>query len=114
MQTLTIIDTFGFLFRLYQAIKGFKHSQGQASGMISGFANFIYSLKNEYKSDYIIFALDSKGKTFRSDIDPNYKKNRTPPPPELSEQIPICIKIIEKMGFMRAFYEGYEAEDIMA
>lgn len=79
MKTLTIIDTFGFFFRLYYALKGFKNSQGQASGMISGFANFIYSLKNEYKSDYIIFALDSKGKTFRSDIDPNYKKNRTHP-----------------------------------
>lgn len=54
MKTLTIIDTFGFFFRLYYALKGFKNSQGQASGMISGFANFIYSLKNEYKSDYIV------------------------------------------------------------
>ncbi|EKI8257983.1 DNA polymerase I, partial [Campylobacter jejuni] len=101
-------------FRLYYALKGFKNSQGQASGMISGFANFIYSLKNEYKSDYIVFALDSKGKTFRSEIDPNYKQNRTPPPPELLEQIPICIKMIEKMGFISVSREGYEADDIIA
>ncbi|EAL9139615.1 DNA polymerase I, partial [Campylobacter jejuni] len=101
-------------FRLYYALKGFKNSQGQASGMISGFANFIYSLKNEYKSDYIVFALDSKGKTFRSEIDPNYKQNRTPPPPELLEQIPICIKMIEKMGFISVSQEGYEADDIIA
>ncbi|EPY0820860.1 DNA polymerase I [Campylobacter jejuni] len=114
MKTLTIIDTFGFFFRLYYALKGFKKSQGQASGMISGFANFIYSLKNEYKSDYIVFALDSKGKTFRSEIDPNYKQNRTPPPPELLEQIPICIKMIEKMGFISVSQEGYEADDIIA
>ncbi|EGJ3592872.1 DNA polymerase I, partial [Campylobacter jejuni] len=104
----------GFFFRLYYALKGFKNSQGQASGMISGFANFIYSLKNEYKSDYIVFALDSKGKTFRSEIDPNYKQNRTPPPPELLEQIPICIKMIEKMGFISVSQEGYEADDIIA
>ncbi|HEF3114975.1 TPA: DNA polymerase I [Campylobacter jejuni] len=82
--------------------------------MISGFANFIYSLKNEYKSDYIVFALDSKGKTFRSEIDPNYKQNRTPPPPELLEQIPICIEMIEKMGFISVSQEGYEADDIIA
>ncbi|EAH7510045.1 DNA polymerase I, partial [Campylobacter jejuni] len=99
---------------LYYALKGFKNSQGQASGMISGFANFIYNLKNEYKSDYIVFALDSKGKTFRSEIDPNYKQNRTPPPPELLEQIPICIKMIEKMGFISVSQEGYEADDIIA
>ncbi|EHY0631975.1 DNA polymerase I, partial [Campylobacter jejuni] len=79
-----------------------------------GFANFIYNLKNEYKSDYIVFALDSKGKTFRSEIDPNYKQNRTPPPPELLEQIPICIKMIEKMGFISVSQEGYEADDIIA
>ncbi|EHV9461982.1 TPA: DNA polymerase I, partial [Campylobacter jejuni] len=101
-------------FRLYYALKDFKNSQGQASGMISGFANFIYSLKNEHKSDYIVFALDSKGKTFRSEIDPNYKQNRTPPPPELLEQIPICIKMIEKMGFISVSQEGYEADDIIA
>ncbi|EKF1300256.1 DNA polymerase I [Campylobacter jejuni] len=114
MKTLTIIDTFGFFFRLYYALKDFKNSQGQASGMISGFANFIYSLKNEHKSDYIVFALDSEGKTFRSEIDPNYKQNRTPPPPELLEQIPICIKMIEKMGFISVSQEGYEADDIIA
>ncbi|EMC6871881.1 DNA polymerase I, partial [Campylobacter jejuni] len=74
----------------------------------------IYNLKNEYKSDYIVFALDSKGKTFRSEIDPNYKQNRTPPPPELLEQIPICIKMIEKMGFISVSQEGYEADDIIA
>lgn len=82
--------------------------------MVSGFANFIYSLKNEYKSDFLIFALDSKGKTFRSEIDPNYKINRIPPPPELLEQIPVCIQMIEKMGFKSSSFEGYEADDIIA
>ncbi|MCW1360424.1 DNA polymerase I [Campylobacter sp. CCS1377] len=114
MKTLTIIDTFGFFFRLFYALKGLKNSQGEASGMVSGFANFIYSLKNEHKSDYIIFALDSKGKTFRSEIDPNYKQNRTPPPPELLAQIPVCIEMIEKMGFISISQEGYEADDIIA
>ncbi|MCR2064620.1 DNA polymerase I [Campylobacter helveticus] len=114
MKTLTIIDTFGFFFRLYYALKNFTSSKGEPSGMVSGFANFIYSLKNEYKSDYIIFALDSKGKTFRSEIDPNYKTNRTPPPPELLAQISICIEMIEKMGFVSISRENYEADDIIA
>lgn len=114
MKTLTIIDTFGFFFRLYYALKGFKTSSGKASGMVAGFSNFIYSLKKDYKSDYIIFALDSKGKTFRSEIDANYKSNRQAPPPELLEQIPVCIEMIEKMGFCSYSQEGYEADDIIA
>lgn len=114
MKTLTIIDTFGFFFRLFYALKGLSNSKGRPSGMIKGFADFIYSLENEHKSDYLIFALDSKGKTFRSELDENYKANRTPPPPELLEQIPVCIKMIEKMGFCSCSLEGYEADDIIA
>jgi len=114
MKTLTIIDTFGFFFRLFYALKSFQTSKNQASGMVAGFANFIYSLKDEYRSDYIVFALDSKGKTFRSDIDPNYKINRQTPPPELLEQIPICIEMIKKMGFTCISQENYEADDIIA
>lgn len=56
------------------------------------------NLKDEFRSDYIIFALDSKGKTFRSDIDPNYKMNRISPPDDLKEQLVVCIDMIEKMG----------------
>lgn len=114
MKTLTIIDTFGFFFRLFYALKNLKTHTNKPSGMVAGFANFIFSLKNEIKSDYLIFALDSKGKTFRSEIDPNYKINRTPPPTELLEQIPVCIEMIEKMGFKSASFEGYEADDIIA
>ena len=114
MKTLTIIDTFGFFFRLYYALKGFKTSSGKSSGMVAGFSNFIYSLKRDYESDYIVFALDSKGKTFRSEIDPNYKSNRQTPPPELLEQIPVCIEMIEKMGFCSYSQEGYEADDVIA
>ncbi|AQW85797.1 DNA polymerase I, 5' --_ 3' polymerase, 5' --_ 3' and 3' --_ 5' exonuclease [Campylobacter pinnipediorum subsp. caledonicus] len=111
---LTIIDTFGFFFRLYYAMPHLKNKQGNSSGMISGFANFINNLKDEFESDYIIFALDSKGKTLRHDIDNDYKANRSEPPKELKEQLPICIKMIEDMGLCAINKDGYEADDIIA
>ena len=113
-KTITIIDTFGFFFRLYYAMSGLKSRDGKPSGMVSGFANFIANLKNEFASDYIIFALDSKGKTFRSEIDPNYKTNRQAPPEALLEQLPVCIDMIEKMGLYSFSKEGYEADDVIA
>ncbi|MCR4942130.1 MAG: DNA polymerase I [Campylobacter sp.] len=114
MKTLTIIDTFGFFFRLYYAMAGLKNKEGEPSGMISGFANFIQSLKNEYKSDFIIFALDSKGPTLRHEIAGDYKANRNEPPAELKTQIPVCIEMIEKMGLCAISKSGYEADDIIA
>ena len=114
MKTLTIIDTFGFFFRLYYAMSGLKNREGKPSGMISGFANFIASLKDEYQSDYLIFALDSKGKTLRHEILGDYKANRNEPPAQLKEQLPVCIDMIEKMGLYSLSREGYEADDIIA
>ena len=113
-KTLTIIDTFGFFFRLYYAMSGLKNREGKPSGMVSGFASFIMNLRQEFASDYIIFALDSKGKTLRHEILGEYKANRSEPPAALKEQLPVCIEMIEKMGLAAVSREGYEADDIIA
>jgi len=81
---------------------------------LTGFANFIYSLKSELGSDYILFALDAKGKTFRHDIDTNYKANRPEAPEDLKKQLSVAISWIEKMGFKCYSKVGYEADDVIA
>ena len=114
MKTLTIIDTFGFFFRNYYALPQLRNSQGFPTGLLTGFANFIYAIKNEHDTDYLLFALDSKGKNFRHDIDPNYKANRSEAPEDLKAQLPVAISWIEKMGFKCYNKEGYEADDVIA
>ena len=114
MKTLTVIDTFGFFFRNFYALPNLRNKDGFPTGLITGFANFIYTLKDDYKSDYILFALDAKGKTFRHDIDPNYKANRSPAPEDLKKQLPVAISWIEKMGFKSFSKEGFEADDVIA
>ncbi len=114
MKTLTIIDTFGFFFRNYFALPNLRNKDGFPTGLLTGFANFIYSLKIELGSDYILFALDAKGKTFRHDIDSNYKATRPEAPEDLKKQLPVAISWIEKMGFKCYSKEGYEADDVIA
>ena len=114
MKTLTIIDTFGFFFRNYFALPNLRNKDGFPTGLLTGFANFIYSLKSELDSDYILFALDAKGKTFRHEIDHNYKATRPEAPEDLKKQLPIAITWIEKMGFKCYSKEGYEADDVIA
>jgi len=114
VKTLTIIDTFGFFFRNYYALPQLRNSQGFPTGLLTGFANFIYAIKNEHDTDYLLFALDSKGKNFRHTIDPNYKANRPEAPEDLKAQLPVAISWIEKMGFKSYKEEGYEADDVIA
>ena len=114
MKTLTIIDTFGFFFRSYYALPQLRNSKGFPTGLLTGVAHFIYSLKNEHNSDYLMFAFDSKGKNFRHAIDPNYKANRPEAPEDLKKQLPVAISWIEKMGFKCYSEEGFEADDVIA
>lgn len=114
MKRLTIIDTFGFFFRNFYALPNLQNKDGFPTGLITGFANFIYSLRNEYETDYIFFALDAKGKNFRHDIDANYKANRPEAPEDLKKQLAVAISWIEKMGFSCFSKEGFEADDVIA
>ena len=113
-KTLTIIDTFGFLFRSYYALPPLKSKTGFPTGMLTGFMNFISSIGKDFKTDYLVFALDSKGDTFRNEIYPEYKSHRPEAPDDLKAQLPVAIDFIEKMGFRTASKIGYEADDIIA
>jgi len=114
LKTITIIDTFGFFFRAYFALPPLKNSDGFPTGLLTGFINLIDSLRRDHDTDYIVFALDSKGKTFRSDIYPQYKANRDTPPADLTKQLPVAIEWIREMGFANISKEGYEADDVIA
>jgi len=113
-KTLTIIDTFGFLFRSYFALPPLKSKTGFPTGMLTGFMNFISGIGKDFQTDYLIFALDSKGDTFRNEIYKEYKAHRPEAPEDLKAQLPVAIDFIEKMGFSTASKVGYEADDIIA
>ena len=114
MKTITIIDIFGFFFRSYFALPPLRNSQGFPTGLLTGFINLIDSLRREHNTDYIVFALDTKGKSFREDIYPEYKANRGEAPEDLLKQLPIAVEWIDRMGFANISKDGYEADDIIA
>ncbi len=114
MKTITVFDTFGFFFRNYYALPQLKSKKGFPTGLLTGFMNFIATLSKEHQTDYILFALDSKERVVRKEIDKNYKANRPPPPKDLKEQLPVAIEWIKKMGFKQLEIGGYEADDVIA
>ncbi|RLA71250.1 MAG: DNA polymerase I [Epsilonproteobacteria bacterium] len=113
LKTITIIDTFGFFFRSYFALPPLRNSEGFPTGLLTGFANLVHALHRDHSTDYLVFALDAKGKTFRNDIYPEYKANRDPAPDDLVKQLPIAIEWIEEMGFANLSREGFEADDVI-
>ncbi|MCO4846130.1 MAG: DNA polymerase I, partial [Sulfurovum sp.] len=113
MKTITIIDTFGFFFRSYFALPPLRNSEGFPTGLLTGFANLVDSLHRDHSTDYLVFALDAKGRTFRNDLYPEYKAHRDPAPDDLVKQLPVAIEWIEQMGFANLSREGFEADDVI-
>ncbi len=114
MKVLTVIDTFGFFFRNYYALPNLRSRSGFPTGLLTGFINFISSVNRDHSTDYLLFALDSKERTWRKELDENYKANRPPPPDDLKRQLPVAIEWIEQMGFKKIEKSGYEADDVIA
>ncbi|WP_417327380.1 DNA polymerase I [Halarcobacter sp.] len=113
-KTITVIDTFGFLFRAYYALPPLKSKSGFPTGLLTGFMNFISNIGRDFQTDYLVFALDAKGDTFRKEIYEEYKSHRPDVPEDLLKQLPIAIEWIEQMGFQTAMEDGYEADDVIA
>jgi len=114
LKTLTIIDTFGFFFRSYFALPPLRNSDGFPTGLLTGFINLVDGLHRDHNTDYIVFALDSKGKNFRHELYSDYKANRDEAPEDLKKQLPIAIDWIREMGFASLEKEGFEADDVIA
>ena len=68
-------------------------------------------LMKDVPTDYVACVVDPKGKTFRSEIYPDYKANRPPMPEDLSVQIPLIFEGVQKEGIPFLQVPGIEADD---
>ena len=114
---LILVDGSGFIFRAYHALPPLTKSDGTPTGAVSGYCNMLFKLINElkeFKATHIAVVFDHKDKTFRSNIYPDYKANRPPPPEDLVPQFQLIRDATEAFGFLAIDKKGYEADDIIA
>ena len=95
-KTLLLIDGSNFIFRAYHAVPPLTTSDGRPTNAIRGFLSMLRVLMKDVPTEYVACVVDPKGKTFRSDIYPEYKANRPPMPEELAVQIPVIFEGVKK------------------
>ena len=111
---LLIIDGYGFVFRAYHVQPPLMSPDGQPVGAIYGFTSMLLKIINDFRPEYAVVVLDSKGKNFRHDLFKEYKAHRPPAPEELLSQLPIVQSAAEALNFCVLSKEGFEADDIIA
>ena len=115
-KTVYIIDSYGLIFRCYFAFinRPLTNSKGQNVSALFGFFRNLHYILQHYKPGYIYAAMDSKTKTFRHEMYPEYKATRNKTPDDLHAQIPWICDILQALGIPTLQCDGYEADDIIA
>ena len=118
MKTLYVIDAYAQFFRAYHAIRTPMTSPvtKEPTNATFGFVGMLLKLLANHRPDYLVVATDASGDkgTFRSQLYPAYKANRSEPPDDLKPQAERCVRILETLGIPVIGMEGYEADDVIA
>ena len=115
-KTLYLLDSYGVIYRSYFAFinNPLINKEGRNISSIFGFFRILHSLIKIFNPGYFVAVFDSRTKTFRHEIYPEYKANRQKTPEDLHEQIPVIEEILTAMGIPIIRMDGYEADDIIA
>ena len=112
---LLLIDGHSMAYRAFYALppENFTTASGQHTNAIYGFATMLLSLLVSEKPTHVAVAFDVSRKTFRSEIFPQYKANRTATPDEFRSQMSYLHDLVSSFGISKFEIEGYEADDIL-
>lgn len=109
-----LIDGSGYIFRAFYAIQRLSTKSGFPTNALYGFLKMILKTVAQANSSKVAIVFDAGRKTFRNDLYPEYKANRTECPPELVEQMPYFRELSKALGLPVLECPGYEADDIIA
>ena len=118
-EELVLIDGSGYIFRAYYALPPMYRSDGLPVNAVFGFCNMLLKLVEDIQSEKggsveIAVIFDAARETFRNQIYPDYKANRSDPPEDLKPQFEIIKKVPQYFNLESIEFKGFEADDLIA
>ena len=115
MKKLFLVDAYALLFKYYYAILGrpMRNRNGMNTSVVFGFVKFLRDIQKRERPDLLGVAFDPKGGSFRREIFPEYKANRSETPEDILISVPYVKRVLEAMCIPILEVEGYEADDVI-
>ncbi|MGN6764965.1 MAG: DNA polymerase I [Rhizobiaceae bacterium] len=119
---LFLVDGSGYIFRAYHALPPLtRKSDGLPIGAVAGFCNMLWKLLRDARDTsvgvtptHFAVIFDYSSKTFRNELFPEYKANRSEPPEDLIPQFGLIRHATRAFGLPCIEMEGFEADDLIA
>ena len=115
MKKLFLVDAYALIFKYYYAFLGrpMRNRAGMNTSVVFGFVKFLRDIQKRERPDLLGVAFDPKGGSFRRDIFPEYKANRSETPEDILLSEPYVKRVLEAMCIPILEVEGYEADDVI-
>ena len=108
-----LIDGYSILNRAFYGLPDMTGPKGLHTGAVYGFMNILFRVLDEEKPEYLAVAFNSGEPAFRRQRYPEYRRNCSPVPEGLKEQMSILQELLAAMGIACVSYSGYESSDIL-
>lgn len=111
-----LLDGHSLAYRAFFALpaENFKTATGQTTNAVYGFTSMLINLLRDEEPTHIAAAFDVSRKTFRSEMFPEYKAQRSKSPDEFNGQVDLTKEVLDALGVTVMAIEGFEADDIIA
>lgn len=111
-----LLDGHSLAYRAFFALpaENFKTATGQTTNAVYGFTSMLINLLRDEEPTHVAAAFDVSRKTFRSEMFPEYKAQRSKSPDEFNGQVDLTKEVLDALGIPVMAIEGYEADDIIA
>ena len=115
MKKLFLVDAYALIFKYYYAFLGrpMRNRAGMNTSVVFGFVKFLRDIQKRERPDLLGVAFDPKGGSFRRDIFPEYKANRSETPEDILLSIPYVKRVLDAMCIPILEVAGYEADDVI-
>lgn len=115
-KTLFLLDSYALAFRMFYAFSKapLHNSSGLDVSMVHGYWGAVLRILDKHKPTHFAIVRDVNAPTFRHDLYPEYKANRSPMPEEMAAQMPLLAETLEASGLPLLSEMGFEADDVMA
>lgn len=108
-----LFDGHVYIFRAYYSLPPMEASDGTPCNAAYGFANTLIRYAAEEDPSHIGVCFDAAMTSFRNELEPQYKAQRSETPDDLEPQFNLCHQISVALGFATFAVDDYEADDLL-
>ena len=112
---LMLIDGHSIAYRAFFAlpVENFSTVTGQHTNGVFGFTSMLINVLRDEAPTHLGVAFDVSRRTFRSEIYPEYKANRSTTPDEFRGQLDLVKEVLKALNIAFVEKEGFEADDVI-